>query len=135
MCISNFSIRNKAKGTLISWCKPCVKEYDKERLKKYQPIKQEKRRIRRQKIREKICDLKSKPCTDCNKSYPYYVMQYDHCKADKEHNITDMVKNGLGFDTIKKEIDKCELVCANCHAERTHSRSNGKYNINHNIKD
>ena len=26
------------------------------------------------------------------------------------------------IETVKKEIDKCELVCANCHSIRTEQR-------------
>ena len=33
-------------------------------------------------------------------------------------NIADAVRNGLSLDTIKKEIKKCIVLCANCHAIR-----------------
>lgn len=49
-------------------------------------------------------------------------MDFDHCRGKKLSNINAMVRNGVSFDTLKKEIDKCDLVCANCHRNRTHSR-------------
>lgn len=60
------------------------------------------------------------PCADCGVSYPPYVMQFDHVVDGKVSNIADMVRNGYSIKNIQAEINKCELVCANCHAERTH---------------
>ena len=59
------------------------------------------------------------PCADCKKHYPYYVMQFDHL-LDKKFNIASSA--GTDRDIILEEINKCDIVCANCHAERTHGR-------------
>ena len=67
-----------------------------------------------------IKELKEKtPCKDCGKHYPYYVMQFDHIK-DKDFNIG--ARTSVSVKKLKLEIDKCEIVCANCHAERTYQR-------------
>ena len=75
----------------------------------------------RLKIRQFLISLKeSSPCLDCNKKYPYYVMDFDH-KYDKKFSIG----NGSFHYSEKElleEIEKCDLVCANCHRERTHKR-------------
>jgi hypothetical protein len=47
-------------------------------------------------------------------------MQFDHVIDEKRDNISDMARKSLSLETIQTEIDKCEIVCANCHAERTH---------------
>src|SRR5690349_21757011 len=80
----------------------------------------ERNRKRRLQFQEAIRSAKDRPCTDCEKMYPYYVMQFDHLK-DKSFNIANTSK----ISSLKKlleEIAKCEVVCANCHAERTHQR-------------
>lgn len=64
--------------------------------------------------------LKSEPCTDCGVSYPYYVMQFDHIRGDKAFGLASGVK--VSMRKLQSELAKCELVCANCHAERTHQR-------------
>lgn len=67
-----------------------------------------------------IKELKEKtPCTDCGKNYPHYVMQFDHLRDKKFHIGSNTHRNVSDF---LLEIEKCEIVCANCHAERTHKR-------------
>lgn len=85
-------------------------------------IKDRKARYRAE-VSERIRDLKHmKPCGDCGERYPFFVMQYDHL-GDKEANIADMTRLLWSWERIQAEIDKCELVCANCHAVRTYERA------------
>ena len=65
--------------------------------------------------------LKSGPCVDCGVSYPPYVMQFDHTGNDKFKPVSQMTNYSL--ERVLEEIKKCDLVCANCHAERTHNRA------------
>lgn len=64
--------------------------------------------------------LKDKPCTDCHEKYPYYVMQWDHVRGRKLYEPSKMVRRHVPRRRILAELKKCELVCANCHAKRTH---------------
>jgi hypothetical protein len=46
----------------------------------------------------------------------------------KEYNISSMVTNRLSVEKIQKEIQKCEIRCANCHKRKTaHTNSWYKY--------
>jgi len=79
------------------------------------------RRAARQFIRR----AKDTPCADCQAKYPYYVMQFDHVRGVKLFNVADYGQQGAGAISMKKliaEIAKCDIVCANCHAERTYQR-------------
>jgi hypothetical protein len=67
-----------------------------------------------------ILILKSDPCIDCKKKYPPECMQFDHVYGKKNFNIGSNRSN-KSID-YTKEIEKCELVCANCHARRTWKR-------------
>lgn len=61
---------------------------------------------------------KDVPCADCGKQYPHYVMDYDHINGDKVHGIGYLA--GIGHRAaLLRELPKCELVCSNCHRERT----------------
>ena len=62
----------------------------------------------------------TRPCADCQKFYPYYVMHCDHLR-DKIDNVSRLVIR-VAWDKIAEELAKCDIVCANCHAERTQQR-------------
>lgn len=66
-----------------------------------------------------IRDAKAKPCADCGVQYPYYVMDFDHVRGTKLFNIGEGATN-FGQERLLAEIEKCDVVCANCHRERTH---------------
>ena len=51
-------------------------------------------------------------------------MQFDHIMGTKVGNVSELVKQG-NRQMVLEEIEKCELVCANCHATRTHFRLGG----------
>lgn len=71
--------------------------------------------------RQFVIDAKSKPCADCGVQYPYYVMEFDHVRGDKVGNVNNL-RWSKGIAKIAEEIAKCEVVCANCHRQRTHDR-------------
>lgn len=69
-----------------------------------------------------VVEAKSVPCTDCGVQYPPYVMQFDHTGTDKVANVSRLVNVPVSESVLRAEIAKCEVVCANCHAERTHGK-------------
>ena len=60
------------------------------------------------------------PCADCRESDP---VTFDHVRGTKRANVSDMVRDGLGLEVVKAEIEKCDVVCYNCHSLRTQGRS------------
>lgn len=73
------------------------------------------------KRRALMATLKGKPCADCDVTYPYYVMQFDH--RDPSLKLFEVGRKRLcAMPALLAEIEKCDVVCANCHAERTHRR-------------
>ena len=69
-----------------------------------------------------VVALKKKPCMDCGVQYPYYVMDFDHRdRKTKLASINQMVNfHSYSKEKILVEIEKCDLVCANCHRIRTY---------------
>ena len=66
--------------------------------------------------------LKDKPCQDCGKKYPHYVMDFDHREGEKKLlEVARMVAGGWSLKKIMKEIKKCDIVCSNCHRLRTYA--------------
>ena len=111
-------------GTISYYCSPVQKDRTMQR-----------QRDRRNKNRKFIQEYKqANPCVDCGENYPYYVMDFDHLR-DKSFGIGSMAP-ALTREALKEEIEKCELVCANCHRFRTHTRSitNGGYALEFKIE-
>jgi DNA-binding CsgD family transcriptional regulator len=70
----------------------------------------------RQRLKERAIEYKGGKCEICG---------YDKCKRslDFHHRDPNEKDFGIGhskvlnWDKIKKELDKCDLVCRNCHGE------------------
>ena len=74
-----------------------------------------------------MIELKSKPCTDCKQKFPVCCMDFDHRQGTiKSYNIGSMFAHHYSRELIHIELDKCELVCSNCHRIRTRDRRTGK---------
>lgn len=66
-----------------------------------------------------VLKAKDQPCADCGIQYPPCVMEFDHVRGTKSFNIGGN-SSWLSHQKLLKEIEKCDVVCANCHAMRTH---------------
>lgn len=78
-------------------------------------------RARHARHRELINREKMKPCVDCGVQYSPWVMTFDHrTGTNKRWTIGTQVARAE--KDILVEIAKCDVVCANCHAERTHQQ-------------
>ncbi len=64
--------------------------------------------------------LSTKCCIDCGNSNPI-VLEFDHVRGIKKLNIADMILRSYSLKTIKLEIEKCEIRCANCHRIKTYN--------------
>jgi len=72
--------------------------------------------------RKLIVQLKSVPCADCSGNFHPYQMDFDHVRGVKLRAVPLMKTLG----GILSEAAKCDIVCANCHRERTSSNPRGK---------
>lgn len=119
--VEEFNFRKRSDGIRHRYCRECGKKFTQAhyKLNKRQYIERSMRaNIKR---REYLKQIKSRPCADCGVQYPYYVMDFDH--RDGEKKVFEMNRVGyVSMRAIKQEIEKCDLVCANCHRERTYRR-------------
>ena len=75
----------------------------------------------KQEYKRKLAEIKeASGCVDCGIGN-HIILDFDHLR-DKKYNISRMIHDGFPWAAIKKEIAKCEVVCANCHRIRTHKR-------------
>ncbi len=68
--------------------------------------------------------LSDKHCLDCGENDPI-VLDFDHMNPDtKFKKVSKMLSGHYGWDTILKEIEKCQIRCANCHRRKTYRQFN-----------
>jgi 5-methylcytosine-specific restriction endonuclease McrA len=120
--LSQFNKKSSNKDGLQNVCREC----NAKRSKQYYAENREKHlKIIRKRSNKVIANnqkyiveyLQNNPCVDC-KEFDIIVLEFDH-QRDKNKNISSLVSEGYSLDTVKKEIEKCEVVCANCHRRRT----------------
>ena len=112
----------KTENTWNPYCRPCqrlasIKYYhDNKEDQKKKAIARNHRN--RKKTAKKVYDyLRQNPCIDCGEGNPV-KLEFDH-QRDKEIEVGTLLRHGYGWDRIKKEINKCEVRCANCHRMKT----------------
>lgn len=95
-------------------------KYMRKICRKCENIKANKHRIARGRLLKlKAVEYLGGKCCICGYNKSIYALDFAH-KQDKCHEPTRMFHRGMSWVRIKKEIDKCNLKCANCHREETH---------------
>jgi predicted DNA-binding protein YlxM (UPF0122 family) len=69
----------------------------------------------RVRVKQKAVDYKGGKCEICGYSKSISALEFHHKNSNKkDFGISGGTKS---FESIKNELDKCILVCANCHRE------------------
>ena len=87
---------------LQSKCKTCFSQYCMQRWIK---------------IKVRAIDYLGGKCEDCGKKYPTPVYDFHH-KDPTQKEYTWQKLRLRAWKSIEKELDKCELLCSNCHRLR-----------------
>ena len=114
--------KNPVRAEKQSRCAVCHNEYQKAYYKKNPRSISDSVKRRRLKIRNLLIEAKNKPCMDCGNSYSYFVMDFDHVRGKKNFGLAEASNKLRSLSVVKEEISKCDVVCANCHRQRTFSR-------------
>lgn len=127
--LSEFYRRKKHRaGEYYERCKDCFKARGRTYYHQNHERQLSLALLRKKKYREErrvwLEKLKDRPCMDCGVKYPPYVMDFDH--KDGQVKIASIswlaLHNTSNLEKIKLEIEKCDLVCSNCHRVRTYNR-------------
>ncbi len=117
-----FALRTSGKPQC--WCRACFREYWKQHYQRHKSYYFAKADAHEDRRRRLIRDAKSVPCADCGRLYPYYVMDFDHRPGEYKLFAVSAAVTSVrrSLEALRAEIAKCDVVCANCHRERTHQR-------------
>lgn len=109
-CMVEFNI---SKSTVVKHTKnKSVKLTDDEIKKRnYNKVK-----VHRQKIKEKAVEYKGGKCSNCGYNKCIWAFEFHHLDpSEKDFGISKY--STLSWNRIKVELDKCIMLCANCHRE------------------
>ena len=122
--VEKFNFKNKASGLRQSQCKECTRLLIKNHYNKnrgYYLVKAGKRnKVLRDQANLFVQQyLLKNPCVDCGES-DVTVLEFDHTgKIPKFKAVSHLLRAQSSLEQIQKEINKCEVRCANCHRRKT----------------
>lgn len=120
--LSDFSNDKYYLSGKVNRCKECERDRRKRNYNSAVEVKKSIKIIEGK--RKYVCDyLSEKSCVDCNNN-DILVLEFDHVRGKKYKMISQMIKS-TSLDKIKIEIEKCDVVCSNCHSRRTEIRQKG----------
>lgn len=91
-----------------------LREYNRKWYAKNSKRIQKERKLRMDALRERFREFKrTLVCERCGFD-DWRALQFHH-HGDKSANVSDMLTRGVSWDTLSSEIEKCEVICANCH--------------------
>ena len=66
-------------------------------------------------VRARLATERQQPCIDCGLTFPPVVMQFHHRDpATKKYTVGACPT----IATLERELEKCDVICANCHCLR-----------------
>lgn len=114
--IDDFLWRNKKKGLKHNECSLCYKITRKKSYDNNKEYYYNKNKVKRNKTSEWYEEFKKdKKCLFCDEDESV-CLDFHHINDEtKDFNLANMRYSTYSINKIKKEIDKCIIVCSNCH--------------------
>lgn len=72
---------------------------------------------RRKKIKLLAIEYKGSKCNNCGYNKYPAVLEFHHLESEKKEFSISGKGNIVSWEKLKIELDKCVLLCANCHRE------------------
>lgn len=114
--IDEFGLNKTKKCGRHSQCKVCRNAYGSVHYKNNKQYYLDKSKDNHVKIRAYVWNVKlNSCCKNCPENHPA-TLDFHHRNPDtKNFCIGDAARLGKGVDIVQSEIDKCDILCANCH--------------------
>jgi hypothetical protein len=120
--IEDFGWKDRPRNRRHSVCKECTAVRSSNWYYENQDRQKENVRRNNQIYREQartfvLAYLLTHPCTGCGEKDPR-VLEFHH-EGEKESEVSRLMGRGASLDALKTEMDKCRVLCANCHRKLT----------------
>ena len=117
--LDNFRWKNKSQNLKHSQCKECQKAQEKQH---YQDSKERQQSVKSTAAFQKqrnimlVEQAKTIGCKKCGEKREY-VLDFHHLNADDKINIISRMIKSASAETLIRELNKCDVLCSNCHRE------------------
>ncbi len=124
--IEDFPIKDRERGLRRVWCRDCCRAYGREHYRKNKPTylakAERRRRTERPRVRALIDEyLRQHPCVECSCS-DITVLEFDHRDPEQKDLAVGELARVAEWARVLREIQKCDVRCANCHRRKTSSQ-------------
>lgn len=76
-------------------------------------------------LRQYVWEVKQRnPCKHCGESHPAALQFHHRNPAEKDIEIAKAILHGYSLKRLQAEIDKCDIICANCHLKLHYDERN-----------
>lgn len=101
-----------------SRCDECFKKYLQKirTTDKYRGTRNKRRKIDLLKKKQKLVDYLGGKCKECGYKKSLSALTFHHRNPEEKEYELGYIKDN-NWQKVKKELDKCDLVCFNCHME------------------
>jgi hypothetical protein len=108
----NAKYKNTFRNKYMTICKECAKNFSKDRI---------------QNFKKHCLEYKGGKCSKCGYSKCSAALEFHHIDPSKKlFKLSDT--RTRKWENVKEELDKCELLCSNCHKEAHHQELMSKKN-------
>ena len=105
-----------SKGKPREKCKVCLKEYMNNHYKKNKKSYIDYTKKRQDELIKWFHNLKSSLfCIKCKENHPSVLDFHHRDPKEKDFNVGDALYYYKNKNKILKEIEKCDVLCSNCH--------------------
>ena len=113
---NEFYWKNKSKGKKQLECKDCTKKMVANHYSNNKEYYGTKTRFHKKSKRDWFNEYKTTlKCNVCGENHPAVLDFHHNDPNQKEGEVTTIVSRNWSLDRIKEEINKCTVLCSNCH--------------------
>lgn len=112
--IEEFGVRRN--GVPQPYCRECVRVYGREHYKNNKSKYIDRNKRFRYLVQEWYIQYKETlRCSKCGENHPATLDFHHNDPSHKEFNIARYYQSAGSITRLEKEIEKCSVLCANCH--------------------
>jgi len=77
--------------------------------------------LRNIKKKIKAIEYLGNKCNECGQTFEHFIYDFHHKVPSEKEFVWGKLRN-FSWERIKKELDKCELLCCICHRRKEYSK-------------